>query len=903
MSNVVGIGIDLTQHIPLVTAAVSAESFCVGSTKAASTLAQHWPPRVEICGSFHRRMPTAVLPLTAGEPLMVGDSAAVHRRSIGLEWPPEAQVPFAGDPACGVGRIPLIAAWTALLPQPGEKEMMTRRDDPEFKWTPDGREHAARAGRMLAASIKAFLKAAPVPVNSCLTAIVVPDALDEAGQQILLDNLAHLGLATDNVHLLPRPLAVALHWCNTLGACDVTQVSNDEEGTVVGRLRISTMAVDVWEAVSLELRARKYEGRIWLVPVRDPARLNVTAEFNERIGLSLALALARVEAKGEQLAWWPLLFADDWLAKRLAANPNLKCCETQAIREVHSSDLPQSLRQDLNQLTTLRSLWSRLFQLAPRTGYAVEQQWSSQEQLLGISALPCKATLADGSFACLRGEDEPIIAEVVLPLTRGNNSQVFPTAEPAAVQGAALAAAAIGHGLPCYREKLLPLDLYVLGRDEYGDPAPRWKELVEARTVEAGRLWRSSAPVLGLEIRAGQQKLLLPVRRTLEHKPMFRRVGAELVTPVPHDEPVHIEVSVKPGQGFAQVRVKSVTPGLFATRLDWRTMEECTEPQPPPLAYLPGVSRIDHDREMFTRAESALRAALEGLERGSGTANYRLRQLISEHLNKWPLAHHVERARGRRVGKDFMLHYGVIGSSGQLHDLPAPGLALALRTEIGKRFSMSVARGRMKSDAAEVLLRAGGWFYLALPDECYDYLRSRLYTGFSLSAVELHAMGLAFEAPEDLRLFYPLLVQALSTGQRPNNWLRALRNICRFRNHALHPDVITNALLFRLVQTLLETMQEQANKANFQKIFSNCLETLPFLLKRRRYERDFLAPVSVQASALLEFLETVDRNWRNRLPNRLQLVPRATLNFLRMEATVADIERLLEVAEEGEDVE
>jgi hypothetical protein len=213
MSAVIGIGIDLTQHLPLVSVAVCPEATRATTGVDTSALVRHWPPQVELRGDFRPQPPVVLLPLMPGEPLLVGDAAAAHRRAAGFPWPPESQVPFAGDSACGVARIPLVAAWTSILPTESDDLSMRRREDHEFKWCPDGREHCVRAGEILARSIKAFLNAAKVPFDSCLTAIVVPDALDEAGQQILLDNLSQCGVAADNVHLLPRPLAVALHWC------------------------------------------------------------------------------------------------------------------------------------------------------------------------------------------------------------------------------------------------------------------------------------------------------------------------------------------------------------------------------------------------------------------------------------------------------------------------------------------------------------------------------------------------------------------------------------------------------------------------------------------------------------------------------------------------------------------
>jgi hypothetical protein len=898
MSRVVGIGIDLTQHIPLVTAALCPEPVSRGSTTGASALLRYWPPRVEVRGAFKSRVPSTVLPLMPGERIMVGEEAAKHRRSAGLKWPAEAQAPFAGDPACGVGRIPLVAAWTALLPRPGEKETMTRRDDPEFKWVPDGREHAARAGQMLAASIKAFVDAAALPVNSCLTAIVVPDALDEAAQQILLDSLAHVGVATDNVHLLPRPLAVAVHWCQAVDEFQATQVANDEEGTPVGRLRVATMSLDVWEAVSLEFRAYRRDGRVWLMPLRDRARLADALPELQTLRLSLALALARADAKGESLSWWQRLFASDWLARRLAANRNLEPQEVQALRDVCSMTPPEGLRRELAQLASLQPLWSRLFQDGPLRPDAICQRWESQERQLGTASLPCAAILADGAFAGLPGGGGEPLGQIFAGQTMVSPAHVGAIGKSNAAAGAALAAAAIAHGLPCYRETLLPLDLYVLGKDENDDPAPQWKVLVAAaRSVEAGRFWRSPVPVTGLEIREGQANLLLPLRRALGDQLMFRRVHTELATPAKRDEPVSVQVEVKPGQGFARVRIESLTPGVFASRIDWRTMEQCAEPERPKLAYLPGVSRILPNLEMFRRAEDTMRAALDALQgRRPGTIAC-LRELVG-FLNKYPLVHYVDRG----AKKDFMLHYGVIGSDGQLDALPAPGLARALRTEIGRRFR-ELPSGGLERD---LLLRAAGWFYLAMPQECYSHLRNRIrkkgYLTPDLSAVELHAIGLAFNDEHDLAKFYPLVLRALSNPLAPpNNWLRSIRNICRFRNHALKPDVIGDQLLVELVERLFETMAEQQANNNYARIFCNCLETVPFLLKRRRYDPDFLTPQSVLASRLLQFLERVDGKNLWRLPRKFERVPRATIKFLRMEASGTDIEDLLGVGEEGED--
>jgi hypothetical protein len=267
----------------------------------------------------------------------------------------------------------------------------------------------------------------------------------------------------------------------------------------------------------------------------------------------------------------------------------------------------------------------------------------------------------------------------------------------------------------------------------------------------------------------------------------------------------------------------------------------------------------------------------------------------------------VELARGRTIAKDFMIHYGVIGSEGRLDALAVPGLAGGLRDAVGERFASLVRRGAERSPLGNALLRIAGWFYIAIPHECLTFLRSRLAEASEdhglLSAVELHAIGLSFTERDDIRRFFPLCTQALKSPEaKPNNWLRAVRNICCFRNHALSLATISDTILNQLVEELYETMRKQFDGGRFApRIFANCLETLPFLLKRRRYDPGFLTPSFQLSAKLISFLERVTEQYDRRLPSRLKQVPHATVKFLKMEATVSDLEDLLGIDEEADD--
>ena len=178
-------------------------------------------------------------------------------------------------------------------------------------------------------------------------------------------------------------------------------------------------------------------------------------------GVSFALALARADSNSESFGWWSRLFSDDWLNRRLGAGRDMTQVELQILREVRSSNPPDSLRREFAQLGSLQPLWARFFQSGPPLPQVISERWPQQEQRLSTNSLPCRAVLADGAFACLRMEDGLTLANLA-----GNEIKASSTGHEAAVRGAALAATAIGHGLPCYRETLLPLDLYVMGRDE-----------------------------------------------------------------------------------------------------------------------------------------------------------------------------------------------------------------------------------------------------------------------------------------------------------------------------------------------------------------------------------------------------------------------------------------------------
>ena len=154
--------------------------------------------------------------------------------------------------------------------------------------------------------------------------------------------------------------------------------------------------------------------------------------------------------------------------------------------------------------------------------------------------------------------------------------------------------------------------------------------------------------------------------------------------------------------------------------------------------------------------------------------------------------------------RTFRLHYGIIGSDGNLDALPEPGIVHESFAMPSGRSSVSLCNGERLTAilVGKTLLRAGGWFYLAMPEECFTYLRERLAAAQHAIAHGTFPALVGRGSPCNWSLLLkPLMICAgsirLWSGRCamppfPNNWLRAVRNICRFRNFALHPDAISD---------------------------------------------------------------------------------------------------------------
>ena len=329
-------------------------------------------------------------------------------------------------------------------------------------------------------------------------------------------------------------------------------------------------------------------------------------------------------------------------------------------------------------------------------------------------------------------------------------------------------------------------------------------------------------------------------------------------------------------------------------------MTPCREPSRGELAWPPGVCVVQPDRVLFENAQDLMSQTLNSLEANRLKQAHELLGELIKHLRQWHLAHMLARRRHQSAAENNQLYAGVIGSSGDFNRVPAPGLARALRQAIGDQFSKELKRRGQLRNARfqDRLLKSGGWFYIGIPEVCLRHLQLRLREyldgGPLLKAAELVAIGLSFESSDDIGLFFQAFLECSGDERfRPNAWLQALRNIVRFRHHALAPEVVNSEALTSVAKHVLAIGRGEVARGNFAKIFANCLEIIPFLLKRRRYESQFLEPTMTLALELKRFLERLDEDYGHQLPVRLREMPSIAIRFIERKATDVHLEKLL----------
>jgi len=849
------IGIDLTQSVPHLAVAS-------GSGEVKNSIPENTPP-------------AALLPVLQGESIIVGATAHKHRRGVGDSWPPECQIPVGGNYENGVGRVPLVCAWTRLA-ELSNRKFSGSLGDTQISWKPPGqRELHSSAEKIIADSVQAWEK----EYHSKKTVVVIPDSLGEISQQALVDNCSSF--------LIPRPIAVAMSWCRENAGNFADAEIQATGGLTLGHVLVVTLPFDRWEVVPIEIRAIVHENKFWLIPIRN--RVAGGGEL-PRMGVNFFLAAASSN-KSSLASIWKTVFGSPSPCDAGHVDPKITDRYSLVRSCIENGFLPAN-RNDLYLLDG----WNDIFASTQSLTHLKFRKLLSNIYTKQLSHLPetaqakCLGVLVDGSCSTLPVDENGSIGDFIANSFEGLKTNIFNGSE--AARGAAITAYALEHHLPSYRETIIPVDIHYHGKNKLGDYVNAYKLLVEGKTVEAGKEYKSQEPVRGLNIKQGEHKLTLTLRRSKEKDSyLFRKVTADIPKPATRDEEVKIFAHLRPGQGFAKVFVDSVNEGVFRKWLDWRTMEDCDPPPPPPLAYLPEVSRVVQNKHMWEVAEFHVKGAIEELKTGSRnleTVMKDLREKGPGRFNQWPLADVYDAFRGQIPKGDIFRHYGVWPSDGDLDSVSSPCLMKEFAHECEKRF----VHNRTTPAQRDQIQRTASWMYLACPPAIINKVRKDLKLQMAqVSQEDLHTIGLCWCKPKDIELFFIALEQRLLQDIiSVNEWLRACRNIVRFRDAALHPDIIPDKRLETIVNKIIAVLKKQVRDNNFSTIFNNCILTCLYLLKRRRYNNEFLNSKSHGAIIIEMIFKELLEKQGNNLNKKQHTIISVTLKFLRKEATRKDID-------------
>ena len=738
-------------------------------------------------------LPSAILPLKNQEALVVGKTSAEHRRGRGLHWPPEAQVPVLGNPANGSGRVPLAAIFERL----GKAEASWGKlGDTRIAWRPEGvYKVEVEAAKLISAHV---LETTP---DCQYAGIVIPDSLGIAGKQAVIS--ACIGIRPI---LVPKTVAVTIAWCRRQKWQDFALSTNE----YIGHLTVIDLAFGSWCVATIPVCIERHGASTYLQPVHIPQ-----------------LKRTKMATTG-----WSMLLA------------GLGASESQAMRRGWGADL-FSGRVNMTNSAARKGVNSDgdIVGLCELTGNS-EMENALQEVVRGVEETrqgdefgKCLGLLLAGPLAVVQYRGQSLAG-----IIRGRlgGLPLIACEETYGADGAAFAADGLAHKSPTWLEMVEPLEIYCIGKSENGDPKSVWLKLLEKRRIQAGTEYHNEDPIKGLKLQAGHSSVEITLRRPDEKNIWeYRKVLTTQGRKSSGVIPLLANVVAMPGQGFAEVSIESKQPDLFSSRLDWHKMEVCSEPEEPKLSYIPSSLILLPAKRLWRACYYPLHLLKEALDAdedafgvisASTSAIARLKRSI-------PGEKYVQ-GNGRQNEQTEFLLYTPMGRNAET--LEAAGKVLLESIENG--IATWIVRHAYEEDAHLWLKKVVAWWYLRCPRwVVVDALKAVLDFDTPTTVADLLVVGLSLDTSTEITDFFEAFCRKMLSAKAPNNWLKALRDIVKYNEHALRdigPDLVD-----RVYRNTHQKLSE-ALDTNRPLIAQNSIEVLLYTLKRRRYENNFASPGS-----------------------------------------------------------
>lgn len=784
--------------------------------------------------------PAFCLPWYPGEPPIVGEAAQRHRRAsqavgVGPEWNLDLQ---------NRARFHLAEGWLEMTREPDSLVS----SGAHIEWHPPGENRRVSIG--FSQVIEAVLH--PWNGSGMDLALVVPDGLGPGPREEILSRLSR---GFRSIQFVPRTIAAASSWCGRQELQKILQDRRAAPGDRVGSLFVTTSPADTWEAALVPIRLEGSGRKARLCPVYE--RTTRQSEIGV-VGLELQPGVQSVKSADAEQAWW----------LRLLGRPDL-------------ADIPGALTSDsaaVSEMFRARTLPQQL-----------NRHWSPTNArgaaLDAVAAAESQGQIIDWlHVAHCENAQVPVplldLADYLGPPSIVHPSTLLPSALDVPRR--------VAQGETPYYESLARIDMYVEARNAYHDPVSSWRPLIEATEVPVGTRYRSPDPITDLGLPGGKQpKVDIFIRSHRRGKALLGTVRATQRDPQDEPDQLRIEATLDPGQGMSRIDVSSQEGGRFRITVreaDLRPVEAHPELR---YAWPRGSAWVVSHPQLERNAWAAITMTRW---RDMTTREF---TCVRNTMNVWKRPEEFdEEGRKFSVPKEIHPAFVYLGAF--------PSHSESWTDELRHRaaeYGSSLEEIYRQNRFQKPVLWNASWLYSECPEHLLDEVRRQLRDPAALNEAALAVVGNCFISQRDHRAYFSSLVSSILSGAGPADqyWIRAYRNLARFRAKALSLDVMSPEEQSLVVRWYLEVFEESMeNRRSIIRPIGNhpflhCAYLAPHILKRRRFDSQFLEVGSKQYQ---QVNATYERALSLTQAPKLKTNLQSALKFLQRTATEETIRRL-----------
>ncbi len=679
--------------------------------------------------------------------------------------------------------------------------------------------------------------------------LIVPDGLGPGPREEIL---SQLNRHFNSIQFVPRTISAALAWCERNTNPGSAAAADTSRGARIGSLLVTTTPADTWEAALVPIRREGHGLNSRLCPVHE--RTSHRSELGV-VGLEQIPLPGSVDDPNIDRAWWQAVLQDPASADRVARDPR---------RAAEGASLFRS-----------RSLPGLL-----------EERWKPTDASTDVHHAIAEATNHGQLISWLHvgwSENGVVPSELArIAESRGKPDHVMSPSEllPVALD----VPRQVQRGEVPYYEALAQIDMYVEARNAFHDPVGSWRPLIEATEVPVGQPYHSPEPVSDLALPPGRKPSIdVFVRSHRRGQDVYGTTTATQRDPQSEPDPLHIEATLLPGQGLARIELRSQSNRGFQLSVreaDLRPADSAPEVRygwPPGSAWV-----VSHP----LLADAAWRVIERAVDRGLPAGSL---DEVRDTMNTWQLPGQLS-VQVTSIDAPEEIHpefiYLGVFPSGDGSTVPEVDRWAHLYGEE----LVSALRGAQDYRLKKKVLFNASWLYRRCPDEILDRVRLQLTDLSQLNEAALACAGNCFSRADDYRLFFAALLQSIRQRLPPANqyWIRAYRNMARFRVHALATEVLTPEEQMEILRWYLAVFEESMPNPTGRD-FLHCVYLAPHILKRRRFDPEFIlkhSPIYSDVRSVYE--RAVDSANSTKHRNNM----RCALEFLSTAATTATLQRL-----------